>query len=232
MKTNLVVLITGASKGVGYALTNDFLSNGHTVIALSRSIDSLTELKKRFPDNLKYFSEDISTISKETLIDISSQFEKIDIIINNAGLLLNKSILEVSKEEYQRIFDVNFYGPISIVQSFIDLLRKSSVAHVVNIGSMGGFQGSLKFPGLNVYSSSKAALACLTECLAEEFKDENITFNCLCLGAVQTEMLDNAFPDYKAPLSSEEMSNFIFDFSMNAYKYIKGKVLPISMSTP
>jgi NAD(P)-dependent dehydrogenase (short-subunit alcohol dehydrogenase family) len=75
-------------------------------------------------------------------------------------------------------------------------------------------------------------LACLTECLAEEFKEKNIAFNCLALGAVQTEMLVEAFPGYKAPLTAEEMAEFIMSFSLDGQKYLNGKIIPVSMSTP
>jgi NAD(P)-dependent dehydrogenase (short-subunit alcohol dehydrogenase family) len=97
---------------------------------------------------------------------------------------------------------------------------------------MGGFQGSAKFPGLSFYSASKAALCCLTECLATELKDKSIKMNALALGSVQTEMLDKAFPGYKAPVKAEEIAEFITDFAINGHRYVNGKVLPVSLSTP
>lgn len=97
---------------------------------------------------------------------------------------------------------------------------------------MGGVQGSVKFPGLAAYSSSKAAVINLTELLAEEYKDSGISFNVLALGAVQTEMLEEAFPGYKASISAVEMANYIFDFSLNGQKYYNGKLLQVSNSTP
>ena len=93
-------------------------------------------------------------------------------------------------------------------------------------------QGSAKFPGLTAYSSSKAAIAGLTECLAEELKDKNISVNCLAIGAVQTEMLEEAFPGYKAPLSPKQMAEYIFDFALKGHQYYNGKILPVSSSTP
>jgi NAD(P)-dependent dehydrogenase (short-subunit alcohol dehydrogenase family) len=97
---------------------------------------------------------------------------------------------------------------------------------------MGGFQGSAKFKGLSLYSASKGALAILTECMAEEFKEKNINVNCLALGSVQTEMLAKAFPGYKAQSSPAEMAEFIANFALNAYKQINGKIIPVSASTP
>ena len=97
---------------------------------------------------------------------------------------------------------------------------------------MGGFQGSSKFPGLSLYSASKGAVAVLTEAMAEEFKDEGISVNCLALGAVQTEMLEEAFPGYKAPLSADEMGKYIAGFALTGNRYFNGKILPVSVSTP
>ena len=98
------------------------------------------------------------------------------------------------------MMETNFFGPASIIRIVKPLMPAGS--HIVNISSMGGFQGSAKFNGLSYYSASKAAIACLSECLAEEFKDSGVSVNCLALGAVQTEMLREAFPGYKAPVEA------------------------------
>ena len=105
-------------------------------------------------------------------------------------------------------------------------------AHIVNIGSMGGFQGSAKFKGLSLYSSSKGALAILSECLAEELKERKIFVNCLALGSAQTEMLSEAFPGYHAPLTAREMAGFVVDFATRGHRWFNGKVLPVAVSTP
>ncbi|HAW81922.1 MAG TPA: short-chain dehydrogenase, partial [Balneola sp.] len=158
--------------------------------------------------NLLLITADIT--SKEELEKISSEvakLEKIDGLINNAGMVLNRSFLETSQEDWRSIFDVNFFAPVQLIRILKPLLRKGS--HIVNIGSMGGFQGSEKFPGLSAYSTSKGALAILSECLNAEFSNEGIAVNCLCLGAVQTKMLEEAFPGYEAPVSPKEMGSYI-----------------------
>ena len=104
--------------------------------------------------------------------------------------------------------------------------------HVVNISSMGGIQGSMKFSGLSAYSSSKAALITLSELLAEEYKETGPSFNVLALGAVQTEMLEEAFPGYKASVSAVEMARYIMQFSLTGHQMYNGKVLQVSNSTP
>ena len=112
------------------------------------------------------------------------------------------------------------------------VLAAAGKAHVVIIGSMGGLQGSKKFPGLSAYSAAKGALAILTECLAEEWKQVGISVNCLCLGAVNTEMLDEAFPGYKAPVNAADMARFIGDFALSAHDFMNGRILPVALSDP
>jgi len=162
---------------------------------------------------------------------IKQHFNHIDILINNAGTLVNKPFESITTDEINRLFTVNYIAPALLIKYLLPLLRVSQ-AHIVNITSMGGFQGSVKFKGLSHYSASKAALAVLTECLAEEYKKEGLVFNALALGAVQTEMLAEAFPNFKAPVTSEQMGEFIANFAMNGKTFFNGKVLPVSLSVP
>ena len=163
---------------------------------------------------------------------IRKYFNQVDILINNAGILIHKPFEELVHADFNNIFNINFFSPAFLIREMIPLLRKSEIKHVVNIGSMGGFQGSVRFPGLSLYSASKAALANLTESLAAEYSNEGISFNCLAPGAVRTDMLAEAFPEYKAPVEPGDMGRYIRDFSMNAYKFMNGKVIPLSLSVP
>ena len=156
----------------------------------------------------------------------------INAVVNNAGTLVNKPFSQITNIDLEKVYNVNVFSVFRLIQGILPLMDEKEKSHIVNISSMGGFQGSAKFAGLSAYSSSKAALACLTECLAEEFKERNIAFNCLALGAVQTEMLEAAFPGYKAPLSATEMSLYISDFVLNAHKIMNGKVIPVSLTSP
>ena len=229
------IIITGASKGIGYELCRKFIEDGnHNIITISRSVEAFNE--QIFPDNKKHnlwhIGLDLTkTNFKETLLPkIVERLKNIDIIINNAGLLINKPFFELSDDDYDNMFDLNVKSTFRLIRDLLPIINMG--AHIVNISSMGGFQGSAKFPGLSLYSASKGALAVLTECLAEEFKDKGISANALALGAVQTKMLSTAFPGYKAPLSASEMADFIYDFALNGHKYFNGKILPVSLSTP
>ena len=161
---------------------------------------------------------------------IKNNWKKVDILINNAGKLINKPFPQLSSEDFLEVYKVNVFAVAEITKRIIPYLQKGS--HVITVSSMGGIQGSTKFPGLAAYSSAKGAVITLSELLAEEYKDHQIAFNVLAIGAVQTEMLKEAFPDYKAPLSAKEMANYIFDFSLTGNKFYNGKVLQVSSSTP
>jgi len=233
------IIITGASKGIGFELAKNFYKRGqHHIIAISRNKERLNTLKVtcesiNINSKIDIIATDLNSILLDTRIllqSIKQCFKKVDILINNAGLLINKSFNMIEEEEKKRIFNTNFFIPAKLTEVLIPFFNNPS--HVINIGSMGGYQGSSKFPGLSYYSASKGALAILTECLAEEYKEKQIYFNCLALGSVQTEMLDKAFPGYKAPLLANEIAEFIADFAINGYKYFNGKILPVSISTP
>jgi short-subunit dehydrogenase len=229
MKT---ILVTGASKGIGYETALALLDLGHRVIATARSQDKLEALKKESGSELVYTIAADLTSEKgiRCIHDEVSSIGNLDAIINNAGLVLNKPFMETSKEEWQKVFDVNLFAPIHLIKSLKANINKG--AHIVNIGSMGGFQGSEKFPGLAAYSAAKGSLAILTESLSIEFSEDRIAVNCLCLGAVQTEMLSEAFPGYEAPVQPNEMGQYLCEFTLNAHKFMNGKIIPVSLNNP
>lgn len=223
------VVIAGTSRGIGLELVKIFSELGHNVLALSRNVEPVRRL------NLKGVEVLECDITKEEDLQkfdsyLNSDFKKVDVLINNAGAILNKPFLQTSPKDFKKVYSTNVFGVVGLIQKVIPVM--DGEGHVVNISSMGGVQGSMKFAGLSAYSSSKAALIILTEMLAEEFKGQGPSFNVLALGAVQTEMLEEAFPGYKAPLQADEMANYIVDFSLKGNKFYNGKLLQVSSSTP
>ena len=228
---NKHIVIVGASLGIGLELVKIFAENkGNRVTVLSRNFSSDSPLRQLDNVTLQAFDLNQEGVRSKAK-DIFALLPQIDILINNAGFLVNKSFSELTHEDLTRSYQVNIIGVMETIQAALFKMNPEG-AHIVNISSMGGFQGSAKFPGLSAYSSSKAALASFTELFAEEFKDSAIKCNCLCLGAVQTEMLSEAFPGYEAPLKAQEMAAYIHDFSMHANRYMNGKIIPVSLSTP
>jgi short-subunit dehydrogenase len=223
------IIITGTSRGIGYELALQFAKSGHQVLAISRKIPQ--ELITN--SNITCLALDISDKKQfkqiENFIKVSWQ-NKVDILINNAGLLISKPFEQLSFSDFEDVYKVNVFAVAELTRICIPFLQKGS--HVVTISSMGGIQGSSKFAGLAAYSSSKGAVITLSELLAEEFKERGISFNVLALGAVNTEMLQEAFPGYEVPLSAKEMADYIFNFALTGNKYYNGKVLQVSSSTP
>ena len=219
------VIVTGASRGIGRALVDRFLDLGHEVWALSRNTDELNKIK-----GIHTVSIDLS--EEQQIVDWvqSCGVDYFDAVINNAGMLINKPFAETTYADFEAVYRINVFGAAQLIRHLLPLLTTDS--HILNISSMGGVNGTAKFPGLAAYSSSKGALGILTELLAEEFKDNGPRCNALALGAVQTEMLAEVFPDYKAPVSAPQMATYIADFSLNGHHLYNGKVLPISQSTP
>lgn len=232
----MIIVVTGASNGIGYELVKQFSANSkNTIFAVSRNFLKLEQLKKECSTgNVIPIACDLSNPdSIMTLItEIKKHTSTINALVNNAGTLINKPFLEITSSDLEYTYNVNVFSVVKLIQGILPIMDQKEKSHIVNISSIGGFQGSSKFAGLSAYSSSKAALVCLTECLAEEFKDKNIAFNCLALGAVQTEMLEKAFPGYKAPISASEMALYISDFVLNAHKVMSGKIIPVSTSNP
>ncbi|KGE85461.1 MAG: SDR family NAD(P)-dependent oxidoreductase [Phaeodactylibacter xiamenensis] len=226
------IIITGASRGIGRDTALQLAKDGHRVLALSRNEAALKELQQEAGDNLHYLAYDITSPDARPLLEIVEPWGNVDVLINNAGYLLNKPFHETTGTDWENVMGVNFHGPVHLLQMLRPFLQAAEKAHVLNIGSMGGYQGSSKFPGLLAYSVSKAAIATLTECLAEEWKDSGVCVNCLALGAVQTEMLAAAFPGMQAPVSSAQMGGFLSYFALQGHHFFNGKVLPVSVSTP
>jgi NAD(P)-dependent dehydrogenase (short-subunit alcohol dehydrogenase family) len=222
------IIVTGTSRGIGYELALQFANAGNQVLAISRKTPkSLLEHQ-----NVTCLAIDLAdeTALEEVEKFLSSSWKKVDALVHNAGTLLLKPFAETTQADFESIYKVNVFAVANLTRICLPYLQKGS--HVVTISSIGGVRGSLKFAGLAAYSSSKGAVITLTELLAEEYKEQGISFNVLALGSVQTEMLNEAFPGYQAPISAEGMATYIYDFTLNGNKYFNGKVLEVSSTNP
>jgi NAD(P)-dependent dehydrogenase (short-subunit alcohol dehydrogenase family) len=222
------IVVLGASQGIGAALVNVFAANSsNQVYALSRQLDKMQQ---------QFQQANVHSLHIDLLTNVHAQIaalelpDKIDIVINNAGLLINKPFQNITHQDFHNSYQVNVIGIMEATQALLPKLSAGS--HIVNISSMGGFQGSLKFAGLAAYSTAKAALCSFTEMFAEEYKESGIHMNCLCLGAVQTEMLAQAFPGYQAPTTPIEMAKYIANFAEHSGQLLNGKIIPVSASNP
>ena len=223
------IVVTGTSRGIGLELVRCFAEAGHQVLALSRNPEPVQKLQL---SNVHTFSCDITLSDNLDLVEdyIQENWQQVDVLINNAGAIVNKPFAGISMDDFEKVYRTNVFAVAGLTQKLLPYMLPES--HVVTISSMGGIQGSVKFPGLSAYSSSKGAVITLTELLAEEYKDGGPSFNVLALGAVQTEMLQEAFPGYQAPTTPSEMARFIGDFALTGNKFFNGKILQVSNSTP
>jgi len=221
------IVITGASRGIGLAMVQWFSDNNHQVWALSRNIAPIEAL---IAPNVHAFSVDIANAEALQEWSDTSSPKRVDVLINNAGKLVNKPFSETTQSDFEAVYKVNVFGLANLTR--VLLPKMSTDSHVVNISSMGGINGTSKFPGLAAYSSSKGAVSILTELLAEEFKETGPFVNALALGAVQTEMLSEAFPVLDVPMDAKTMAAYIAQFALTGHRFYNGKVLPVSNTTP
>jgi NAD(P)-dependent dehydrogenase (short-subunit alcohol dehydrogenase family) len=222
------IIVTGTSRGIGHEIALQLAQAGHQVLALSRTVaPSLLG-----NDHITNLAVDLTQANDLELVSdfLKSTWTQVDALIHNAGAITVQPFSTISPSDFEAVFRVNVFAVAQLTQSVLPYLNQGS--HVVTISSMGGIQGSMKFPGLAAYTSSKAAVIGLSELLAEEYKEAGIAFNVLAIGAVQTEMLATAFPGYQAPLQPNEMAEYIVQFALTGHKYHNGKVLQVSSTTP
>jgi NAD(P)-dependent dehydrogenase (short-subunit alcohol dehydrogenase family) len=231
------IILTGASSGIGFEAALEFTLNvENTVVCIARSaakLKTLLDIARSITPGCKLLPVEFDIVNDDyqALVPfLKERLKTVDILINNAGALINKPFLDTTAEDLSAMFESNVLGHFNMIKNVLPLME--SGAHILNIGSMGGFQGSVKFPGLSAYSSSKAALHTLTECLAFELSEKGIKVNCLALGSAQTEMLEQAFPGYQSPIMAFEMGKYVADFARTGHKFFNGKIIPVAVTTP
>jgi NAD(P)-dependent dehydrogenase (short-subunit alcohol dehydrogenase family) len=231
------IILTGASSGIGFEAALELsLNSENKVVAIARSADklrTLLEIAKGINPDCTLLPVEFDIVNDDyaaLLPFLQARLGTVDILINNAGALVNKPFLDTTAEDLANMFESNVLGHFNMIKQVLPFMKAGG--HIVNIGSMGGYQGSVKFPGLAAYSASKSALHTLTECLAQELVDTGIKINCLALGSAQTEMLEAAFPGYESPVLAFEMGKYVADFARTGHKFFNGKVIPVAVTTP
>lgn len=227
------IIVNGGSRGIGKEVVL-YLSQdiNNQIIVTGRDSNAMNSVSAG-SSNIHAVITDLTNrdeLAGRYTEKILRHFNSIDVLINMAGALVSREFMDIDEQEARLMMETNFFGPATVIRMLKPYMHCG--AHILNISSMGGFQGSIKFSGLSYYSASKAAIACLSECLAEEFKGSGISVNCIALGAVQTEMLSVAFPGYKAPVEAVDIAPFISYFALNGNKFMNGKIIPVALNNP
>jgi NAD(P)-dependent dehydrogenase (short-subunit alcohol dehydrogenase family) len=229
------IIVNGGTRGIGKEIALILAKNCSNILFVTgRNSDALKQLSAGSEHgNIHTHVTDMSVFDENGKVfpeAVRGCFSEVDILINNAGYLVHRDFMNFDIREARKMMETNFFGPSAVIRLLQPLMKRGS--HIVNISSMGGFLGSSKYRGMSYYSASKAALACLSECLAGEFRDAGIAVNCLALGSVQTEMFEEAFPGLKAQVNAKEMAQYIADFALNGNKFFNGRVIPVAFSDP
>ena len=215
-----------------------FLSNGWDVVGLLRNKtqgEILANEVKSLKGNLQLVYVDISEtgfIDEVKSALNTYKIESLNALINIAGVLNPVSVNDFEETMINKVMTVNFVAPALLISALTPYLAKGNNSNVLNITSMSGFQGSVRFPGLSIYGASKAALSSLSESLSVELNEQNIAINALAIGSVNTEMLKEAFPDFQAPVEANEMAAYIYSFATHGYKFYNGKTLSVAVTNP
>jgi len=208
-----VSVVTGASRGIGRAISIGLAGEGATVILAARSMEKLEEtakLVKKVGGRAEILPVELTDQgSIRGLVNgISEKFGRLDILINNAGLTHSAKLEETQTEDWDRLFKVNVRAPFILCRELMGLLRKPDRSYIINIASVVGVKG---YPLQSAYTASKHALRGMTISLAEELRDSGIRVHLICPGGVDTEMVTRVRPDIKKDelIRAEEIAELV-----------------------
>jgi len=189
--TNKVVIVTGASSGIGQSCVERFVKEGAKVVLAARNIDAMKAFTASMnQEQILIVPTDVSKVDQvDQLVKQSIQhFGQIDILINNAGVGIKGSVVTSPLDEYEKVWRTNVNGVLYGIRSVYPLMKKQGSGIIVNVSSVAGFKG---FHDSGMYSSTKFAVNGMTESLAEEARKDNIDVILVCPGKVETNFEEN-----------------------------------------
>jgi len=208
-----VAIVTGASRGIGRAISIALAREAATLVLAARSIQKLQETADRITKAGGRAEIAVTELTKEesikTLVKLTSEkFGRLDILVNNAGVTHSAKLEETSTEDWQRCIQVNARAPFILCREALPLLKKAEAGYIINIASVVGVKG---YPLQSAYTSSKHALRGMTISLAEELRGSNIRVHLLCPGGVDTDLVQKVRPDIKKDelMQPEEIAELV-----------------------
>ena len=235
-----VALITGGSRGIGKAIALELADNGYNIVINYRTVnDELKNLKKDIEDKkveclLVYGDvskfEDCETMIKQAI----DKFERIDVLVNNAGITKDGLIMRMKKEDFESVIDVNLTGTFNVTRNVIPYMMKQRSGRIINLSSVVGVAGNA---GQTNYSASKAGIIGFTKSLAKEVASRNILVNAIAPGFIETDMTSVLSDGVKESIlnqiplkrmgNANEIAKLVKFLSSDDCKYITGQVINI-----
>jgi dihydroanticapsin dehydrogenase len=234
-----IAIVTGGSRGIGFATAKVFSENGANVVITSKDSKRLEAAVKKIPNTIGIAADirnenDVKKVISETI----KKFDKIDILVNNAGIFPKiKFLHEINESEWKDVLDVNLTGQFRFTKAAIPYLKKTS-GSIINISSDAGLKAYQGF-NADAYSAAKAGLIILTKCWALEYAKDKIRVNCICPGVVDTDMTkpflkttkDKEFMNNEHPLGRmgqpEDVAKAILYFASDDSLWTTGAILAV-----
>ena len=234
-----IALITGGSRGIGFATAKILSENGATVIITAKNSERLKKATLEIPNSIGIVADIRNKDDVKNVINkIIEKFGKLDILVNNAGIFPKiKQLHEIDEDDWNEVLDVNLTGQFRFTKEAIPHLQKTS-GSIINISSDAGLKAYQGFDA-DAYSASKAALILLTKCWALEYAKDKIRVNCICPGVVDTDMTkpflktqkDREFMDSEHPIGRmgqpEEIAKAVMYFASDDSSWTTGAILAI-----
>src|SRR2546423_13469294 len=206
-----VVIVTGASSGIGRATAEGFARAGALVAILARSAEKLSLIAKSFGEKMLAVSGDVSDADavERLFAETESGFGDCDVLVNNAGMIDPKPLVDTTPDAWDRMFAVNVRGAYLMSRRALPSMIAKRGGAIVNVASISGVIGPQKFPGYVSYCASKAAVISMTEALSVEVAEHGVRVNCVSPGAVDTKMWAEASGGAPASMTPEEIAGTI-----------------------
>ena len=233
---NKKILITGATGGIGNSLVNKFSGLGAEIVATGTNEEKLSDLKKKFPNiYTEKFKLDDHTKIEEFIELICKKLGNIDILINNAGIVLDNLAIRMADENWKKVIDLNLTSTFLMCKYAIKKMLKTKYGKIINITSIVGHTGNL---GQTNYAASKAGIIAFSKSLALEYAKKKININCVSPGFIKTEMTEKINEEFKKMLISkipsgdlgtvEDVSNCVAFLASDEAKYINGETIHVN----
>jgi NAD(P)-dependent dehydrogenase (short-subunit alcohol dehydrogenase family) len=234
-----IALITGGSTGIGFATAKKFVEQNIYTIIIGRDREKLDKAAYELGNNSEAIAFDITHLDKipELISGIIQAHGHLDVLVNNAGINMKKSALEVTDEEFQKIIQTNLTGVFSLTREVAKEMVKQKSGSIINISSMAAQYG---LPGVVAYSASKTGIEGMTRVLASELSPLGIRVNCIAPGFIITSMSTTALngdPERKQKVLSrtpmgklgnpEDVANAAYFLASNESTFITGTVIPV-----